>query len=60
MIRTDKKRERAFEFANPDFSSAGVEVEGAFFVNFASRFAEMGGPRPYSANSLVVLMKLKE
>jgi hypothetical protein len=35
MIRTDKKRHRAIEIADPDFGGTGVEVEDAFFVDFA-------------------------
>ena len=35
MIGTNKKRHRTVEVADPDFGCAGVEVEGAFFVDFA-------------------------
>jgi len=47
MFRTDKKRERALEVTNPDFGGAGVEVEGTFFVNFASR---IGGGKNLDAD----------
>jgi transposase len=33
MIGTNKKRHGAIEVADPNLSGAGVEVEGAFFVN---------------------------
>jgi hypothetical protein len=33
MIRTDKKGNRSVEVANPDLGCAGVEIEGAFFVD---------------------------
>jgi hypothetical protein len=35
MIGTKKKRNRTVEVADPDLRGAGVEVEGAFFVDFA-------------------------
>jgi len=35
MIETNEKRHRTIEVADPDFGSASVEVEGAFFVDLA-------------------------
>jgi hypothetical protein len=35
MIGTDKKRHGTIKVADPDLGCAGVEVEGAFFVNLA-------------------------
>jgi hypothetical protein len=32
-IRTNKKRHRTIEVADPDLGRAGIEVEGAFFVD---------------------------
>jgi hypothetical protein len=36
MIRTDEKRKRAVEVADPDLPSAGVEIEGALFVDLGN------------------------
>src|ERR1700738_2898915 len=33
MIRTDEKRKSAVEVADPELPSAGVEIEGALFVD---------------------------
>jgi hypothetical protein len=35
MIGTDKKRHRTVKITDPDLGCAGIEVEGAFFVDFA-------------------------
>ena len=32
MIRTDKKRDGAIEFADPDLGGSGVKIESTFFV----------------------------
>jgi hypothetical protein len=37
MTNARKKRHRAVEITDPDFGGAGVEVEGAFVVDFGSR-----------------------
>jgi len=48
-IRTDEKRNRTVEVANPNLGGAGVEVECVFFVDLGGRIRgasqEPGRPR---------------
>jgi len=37
MVRRNKKGYRAIEVANPDFGGAGIEVQGALFIDFRGR-----------------------
>jgi hypothetical protein len=47
MIETNKKRHRTVEIADPDLGRAGVEIEGAFFINFSRR---IGSGKDFDAN----------
>ena len=47
MMRTDKKRDRPVEVANPNFGGAGVKIESAFFVDLGDG---IGGGKNLDAN----------
>jgi hypothetical protein len=57
MIGTNKKRHGAIEVADPNLSGAGVEVEGAFFVNLGRRIRSGKDLSNKSKRSIRSLMK---